>query len=72
MPKPRSDQSRIAIKHNYNKYRSQRPQPAEMSGARGSKAIWKKYKKPEAEGKREEGDKLYYRINRKTGRIETN
>ena len=43
-----------------------------MSGNRGSKSIWKKFKKPEAEAKREESDRLYYRINRKTGRIETN
>ena len=56
------DQSQIVIKHNYNKYRRHRPRPAEMIGARGSKSIWKK---------REEGDKLFHRINRKTGRIET-
>ena len=43
-----------------------------MSGKSGSKSIWKKYKKPEGEAKREEQEKLYYRINRKTGRIETN
>ena len=43
-----------------------------MSGKSGSKSIWKKYKKPEGDAKREEQEKLYYRINRKTGRIETN
>ena len=43
-----------------------------MSGARGSKSIWKRFKKQDAEPKREESTNLYYRINRRTGRIDTN
>ena len=43
-----------------------------MSGRGGPRSIWKKHSKPQGEVKREEGDKLYYRINRRTGRIETN
>ena len=35
------------------------------------KSIWKKYDKSKGDYKRDENDKLYYRINRKTGRIET-
>ena len=46
--------------------------PAYMSGRGGPRSIWKKHSKPQGEVKREEGDKLYYRINRRTGRIETN
>ena len=36
------------------------------------KSIWKKYDKSKGDYKRDDNDKLYYRINRKTGRIETN
>ena len=48
------------------------PTLAYMSGSGGPRSIWKKHGKPQGEVKREEGDKLYYRINRRTGRIETN
>ena len=43
-----------------------------MSRAGGFKSKFSKGKKPEVESKREDGDKLYYRINRKSGRVETN
>ena len=36
------------------------------------KSIWKRYEKPRGEARAESDGKLYYRINRKTGRIETN
>ena len=43
-----------------------------MSRAGGYKSKFSKGKKPEVESKSEDRDKLYYRINRKTGRVETN
>ena len=43
-----------------------------MSRAGGFKSKFSKGKKPEVESKREDYDKLYYRINKKTGRSETN
>ena len=43
-----------------------------MSRAGGYKSKFSKGKKPEFESKSEDRDKLYYRINRKTGRVETN
>ena len=43
-----------------------------MSRAGGFKSKFSKGKKPEVESKREDGDKLYYSINRKTGRVESN
>ena len=49
-----------------------RARSPEMSRAGGFKSKFSKGKKPEVESKREDGDKLYYRINRKSGRVETN
>ena len=49
-----------------------RARSPEMSRAGGFKSKFSKGKKPEVESKREDGDKLYYHINRKTGRVETN
>ena len=43
-----------------------------MSRAGGFKSKFSKGKKPEVESRREDYDKLYYRINKKTGRSETN
>ena len=43
-----------------------------MSEGRKSKSIWKRHERPKTEAKRDESEKLYYRINKKTGRIETN
>ena len=43
-----------------------------MSRAGGFKSKFSKGKKPEVESKREDFDKLYYRINKNTGRSETN
>ncbi len=43
-----------------------------MSDGRKPKSIWKRYEKPKTEVKRDESEKLYYRINKKTGRMETN
>ena len=43
-----------------------------MSRAGGFKSKFQKGKKTEVESKREDDDQLYYRINRKTGRVETN
>ena len=43
-----------------------------MSDPRKGKSIWKKFDKPWGEAKTENDGKLFYRINRKTGRIETN
>ena len=43
-----------------------------MSDPRKGKSIWKRFDKPKGESKVESDGKLYYRINRKTGRIETN
>ena len=43
-----------------------------MSRAGGFKSKFSNGKKPEVESKREDDDKLYYRINKKTGRSETN
>ena len=43
-----------------------------MSDPRKGKSIWKRFEKPKGESKVESDGKLYYRINRKTGRIETN
>ena len=44
-----------------------------MSRAGGYKSKFSKgKKKPEVESKSEDRDKLYYRINRKTGRVESN
>ena len=43
-----------------------------MSRAGGFKSKFSKGKKPEVESKCEDYDKLYYRINKKTGRSETN
>ena len=43
-----------------------------MSDHRKGKSIWKRYEKPRGEARAESDGKLYYRINRKTGRIETN
>ena len=43
-----------------------------MSDHRKGNSIWKRYEKPRGEARAESDGKLYYRINRKTGRIETN
>ena len=43
-----------------------------MSRAGGFKSKLSKGMKPEVESTREGYDKLYYRINKKTGRFETN
>ena len=43
-----------------------------MSDSRKGKSIWKRYEKPRGEARVENDGELYYRINRKTGRIETN
>ena len=43
-----------------------------MSRAGRFKSKFSKGKKPEVESKCEDYDKLYYRINKKTGRSETN
>ena len=43
-----------------------------MRDHRKVKSIWKRYEKPRGEARAESDGKLYYRINRKTGRIETN
>ena len=43
-----------------------------MSDPRKGKSIWKRFDKPKGESKVENDGKVYYRINRKTGRIETN
>ena len=42
-----------------------------MGGGK-KKSIWKTYDKSKEDYKRDDNDKLHYRINRKTGRIETN
>ena len=43
-----------------------------MSDPRKGNSIWKRFDKPRGEAKTENDGKLFYRINRKTGRIETN
>ena len=43
-----------------------------MSDPRKGKSIWKRFDKTKGESKVESDGKLYYRINRKRGRIETN
>ena len=44
-----------------------------MSDGKRSKSIWKKYSGHErVEVKKDESEKLYYRINRRTGRVESN
>ena len=43
-----------------------------MSDPRKGKSIWKRCEKPRGEARVENDGKMYYRINRKTGRIETN
>ena len=43
-----------------------------MSDSRKGKSIWKKFEKPKGEAKVENDGKLYFRINKKTGRPETN
>ena len=46
-------------------------EPLAMGGGK-KKSIWKTYDKSKEDYKRDDNDKLHYRINRKTGRIETN
>ena len=43
-----------------------------MSDSRKGKLIWKKFEKPKGDAKVEKDGKLYFRINKKTGRPETN
>ena len=43
-----------------------------MSDPHKGKLIWKRYEKPRGEARVENDGKLHYRINRKTGHIETN
>ena len=43
-----------------------------MSDSRKGKSIWKKFEKPKGDAKVENDGKLFFRINKKTGRPETN
>ena len=43
-----------------------------MSNPSKGKSIWKRHEKPRGEARVENEGKMYYRINRKTSRIETN
>ena len=43
-----------------------------MSDGRKPKSIWRRPEKPKTEAKRDESEKLFYRINKRTGRIDTN
>ena len=43
-----------------------------MSEAKRPRSIWKRYDKAKVEAKKEDSVQLYYRINKKTGRVETN
>ena len=43
-----------------------------MSEGKRPRSIWKRYEKTKVEAKKEDSEKLYYRINRKSGRVETN
>ena len=43
-----------------------------MSDLRKGKSIWKRFDKPLGEGKVESDGKLFYRIDKKTGRTVTN
>ena len=36
------------------------------------KSVWKRYEKPRMEARTENDGKLFHRINKKTGRVETN
>ncbi len=64
----RAELGRLCFHHNYDKI----PYDPEMSDPRKGKSIWKRFDKPRGEAKVENEGKLFYRINRKTGRIETN
>ena len=43
-----------------------------MSEGKRSRSIWHRSDKPKGETKKDESEKLFYRINRRTGRTETN
>ena len=43
-----------------------------MGDSKRGKSIWKKFEKPRVEARTENDGKLYHRINKKTGRAETN
>ena len=43
-----------------------------MGDSRKGKSVWKRYEKPRVEARTENDGKLFYRINKKTGRVETN
>ncbi len=43
-----------------------------MSEGKRPRSIWKRYEKAKGEAKKEDSEKLYYRIGRKSGRVETN
>ena len=43
-----------------------------MSEGKRPRSIWKRYEKAKVEAKKEDSEKLYYRIGRKSGRVETN
>ena len=43
-----------------------------MGDSRKGKSVWKRYEKPRVEARTENDGKLFYRINKKTGRAETN
>ena len=43
-----------------------------MSEGKRPRSIWKRYEEAKVEAKKEDSEKLYYRIGRKSGRVETN
>ena len=43
-----------------------------MGDSKKGKSVWKRYEKPRVEARTENDGKLFYRINKKTGRVETN
>ena len=43
-----------------------------MSDSRKGRSIWKKVERPKGEAKVENDGKLFFRINKRTGRAETN
>ena len=43
-----------------------------MSEGKRPRSIWKRYEKAKGEAKKEDSEKLHYRIGRKSGRVETN